>query len=247
MTHVIVISLALAGLGYIVYRAYRRLENQNSFLQEQKVQRIKSDVISPAPPESHLPSPKKRVDIRALKKNLSEADMFFSKGKLEEARTSFLKVLALDSDHEEATNKLGLIYLQENHPGKAELLFARLAELYPKSAVYFSNLALACYRQDKLDESITAYVQAISLDKKRSARYLSLAEVYKKKHDDDLVLGCYLEASSLESRNTDLLFAIADMYEARGKQEQALEYLEKILGFEPYNKEAKARTLSLQK
>src|SRR3989338_6991175 len=194
MTHLVIISSALVALGYIAYRGYRRLENQKASLQEQNRQSKESNTVRPAVYEAPIPETKKRVDIRMLKKNLNEADMFFTKGNLEEARGSFLKVLALNSDHEEATNKLGLIYLQENHPGKAELLFVKLTELYPKNAVYWSNLALACYKQDKLDGSITAYIKAISLDKKRSARYLSLAEVYKKKHDDDLVLGCYSEA-----------------------------------------------------
>lgn len=241
MTHLIIISLALVSLGYIAYRAHKRIEHQKALTQEQNKLRDESDVVRPASDETPVSEAKKRIDVRALKKNLNDADMLFAKRKFEEARGVFLKVLALDPDHEEATNKLGLIYLQENHSGKAELLFARLAELHPKNAIYFSNLALACYKQDKLDDAITAYVKAISLDKKRSARYLSLAEVYKKKHDDDLVLGCYLEASSLEPRNAELLFAISDMYEMRGNREKMLECLEKILAFEPYNKEAKQR------
>lgn len=238
MWNLIIIIISALGLILLTYRRIK-LYKKNNFSQPimPRVEKPKEKI----PNEIKVRKVGKRINYKELKKIFSQAEMFFTKENLEESAKSFLNVLAIDSDHEEATNKLGLIYLKQGLPGKAEILFTKLTEMYPKNAIYFSNLGLSLYQQEKLEEAITSYVKAISLDKKRPARYLSLAEVYKKKGEIDRVLGCYLEASALDVRNTNLLFAITDLYEEKGDEMKIQEFLNKILTYEPYNKEAKTR------
>lgn len=238
MWNIITITVSVLGLILLTYRRLK-LSKKNNLSQpivpEAKEQKEK------IPDDIKIRKVGRRINYKELKKVFSQAEMFFTKENLEEAAKTFLNVLAIDSDHEEATNKLGLIYLKQGLPSKAEILFTKLTETHPKNAIYFSNLGLSLYQQEKLEEAITSYVKAISLDRKRPARYLSLAEVYKKKGEIDRVLGCYLEASSLDVRNTDLLFAVTDLYEEKGDEMKTQEFLNKILTYEPYNKEAKAK------
>ena len=70
----------------------------------------------------------------------------------------------------------------KNYP-EAEKVWRRVIQLDPKSAVAFSNLCEALYRQDKLDEAMGLCRKAIALDPKLPDAYKNLGNVlfYQKK------------------------------------------------------------------
>ena len=59
--------------------------------------------------------------------------MHFTRGSFEEAEQHFIKVLAQDPQHVKALDKLGLIYIQQNQPRKAEMIYRKLFSISQKS------------------------------------------------------------------------------------------------------------------
>lgn len=184
---------------------------------------------------------KKPVDYKAIHDAFNKADVYYSRGKLEEAHKGFIYVLSLNPDHEDANNKLGLIYLKKDIPNKAEAIFKHLIEVDPKNAVYHSNLALAYYNQGMLPLAKKMYEKTVELDSKRDSRYISLGQVCVELEDFRAAVNAYSKALVLTPRNIDLYFIITDLLIKIQAYDEGLAVMRTLLDMQPYNDEAKAK------
>ncbi len=181
----------------------------------------------------------------SVRKSYSRAELLMSRGsaapeELAEAEGLLLAVIANETGHIDAHHKLGLLYLRLGNFRGAELYFSKLVN-FKQDPVYFSNLGLALYQQQRLVEAAEAYENAIALDDRRAERLQSLAQVYFELGQDDKALHYFEHASRRKPKDMELKLILADYYERLGRKEEARLKLEEILELDPYNEEIKAR------
>ncbi|QQR54420.1 tetratricopeptide repeat protein [Candidatus Peregrinibacteria bacterium] len=175
-----------------------------------------------------------------VRKAFLRADVFFGRNQLDEAEPLFLAILAEEPTHLDAHHKLGLLYLKRGDFPSAELYFSKLVNL-KQDPVYFSNLGIALYQQQRLVEAAEAYENAIALDERRAERLQSLAQVYFELGEDEKALHYFERAARRKPKDETLKLILADYYERMGDVERAKKMLEELLDMDPYNEEIKSR------
>jgi tetratricopeptide (TPR) repeat protein len=106
-----------------------------------------------------------------------KAELELKKGNTSEAEKLYIKSIAMDPSHIESHAKLGAIYLNQKQFGKAELIYRKLIVAVSDDPIYFSNLGLSLFHQEKYPEAKDNYDQAIALDPNRAGRFYSLARI----------------------------------------------------------------------
>jgi tetratricopeptide (TPR) repeat protein len=91
------------------------------------------------------------------------ADAQLKQNDLESAEKTLWSVLSSDSANAEALTMLGVIRGRQRRFAEAEALFRRVGQLNPKSVVALRNLAGSLLAQDKPEEALKTYRQAIEL------------------------------------------------------------------------------------
>ncbi len=185
-------------------------------------------------------------DFSTVNRAFRRGEMHFARGNFEEAEKWFIKVLSLFEDHQEALNRLGVIYIQQKQLSKAELLFRKLLTLNQKESVYFSNFGRCLYAEGKLEEAAFMYQKALELDSSRTNRYVSLGQIYfeLKKYED--ALANFLTAYERDRKNLEYMEYLADLYDVMGSKEKLGEILDKMLELDPYNEILQERKNGLQ-
>ncbi|MBT5016916.1 tetratricopeptide repeat protein [Candidatus Peregrinibacteria bacterium] len=245
-------------LGLIFWRRYLLALKSISFEEELKKEESKDKEPEemPLPEDDELTDlQKKRHEeqrareektsrIRKAKRAFKQADVHFTKGDYGLAEKHLLQVLSFDNDHLDANLKLGLLYLQQENLPRAEFFFQKLIDL-KENPIYFSNLALTLYQQNRLEEAVKLYERAIEMDDKRAGRFVSVAHVYHELGDMEKALAAFEEATRLEPRNLDYLWALTDYYEKFSQIDDIIATLKRILELDPYNEDAKAKMVLL--
>ena len=154
-----------------------------------------------------------------------------------EAVKTLVQALTIDSDFMDAQKELGKLYLDQKMWGKASAIYKYLVEK-TGTAVDYSHLGLAFYNAGELDEAAEAYQKAISLDPRRTQRYVSLGQVYKDLGKWQLALIAFNKALEKDRKNVDYLFLAADTCMELEDFEGARGFLERVLEVAPQSKMA---------
>ncbi|MBP7819328.1 tetratricopeptide repeat protein [Candidatus Gracilibacteria bacterium] len=245
----LLLAISFTGLLIIFIGAYKRIiKSEKSRLSsgmighsvDRREPSLANQTMAPQRTfKSSLDWKRPNLDFKELNNLFNQADLNLSKGFVTEAEQGFIKVLAIKPDHEEANNKLGVLYLKTGQHKKAEEIYRLLTEIYPEKAVYFSNLGLSYYNQRKLKESARAYENAIWLDSKRPERFISLGQVYRELEEFTKSSSAFGKALELNSKNEDLYFVIADVLNEIRAYPEAIAYMKALLELSPYNDRAK--------
>ena len=94
---------------------------------------------------------------------LSTAKAQLDHGDLESGEKTLWSILTSEPTNQEALTMLGVVRGRERRYAEAEALFRRVLQLNPKSIVASRNLAGVLLAQDKPDDAIEQYNQAIQL------------------------------------------------------------------------------------
>jgi tetratricopeptide (TPR) repeat protein len=120
---------------------------------------------------------------------LSTAKAQLDHGDLESGERTLWGVLSSEPTNQEALTLLGVIRGRQQRYPEAEALFRRVLQLNPKSIVASRNLAGALLAQDKPDDALRQYNQAIQLSPQDSDLKIEVAKL-------DLGRGNFAEALS---------------------------------------------------
>ncbi|OGJ42114.1 hypothetical protein A3I58_00515 [Candidatus Peregrinibacteria bacterium RIFCSPLOWO2_02_FULL_39_10] len=159
-------------------------------------------------------------------------------GKDDEAIKCFVQALSIDAVHTETMHKLAMLYLQKQMYGVAAVLFKQLGEI-TSDPVHYSHLGLVLYQQSDFEASKEAYQQAVKLDANRPQRFVSLAQVYRALGQINHAMMALNKALEVDKGNIEFLFLLATLQAESGDFGGAKGVIEKILEFDPSNKEAK--------
>lgn len=174
------------------------------------------------------------------------ADMHFSRGDFEEAEKWFIQVLARNEYHTEAINRLGVIYIQQGNPRRAEILYRKLFSVTQKEPAYYCNYGRCLYNQGRLDEALEAYENAIKLDATKPSRFVSVGQIHYEKKDMEKAFYYFVRAVELDSQNLEYLWLTVEVAELLGEKERLHKSLRKIVELDPYNESAKTKLEGLQ-
>ena len=188
-----------------------------------------------------------KLDYKEISDTFNKAETLYAKKDYIEAKKTYISVLTLNPTHVGANNKLGLIYLKEGSPSKAEAIFRKLVEIKPNEAVYFSNLGLALYQMRHLEQAKSAYMRSIKLDHKKESRYLSLGQVCVDLEDWKPAINAFSKALELNPKNNDLYFYITDLLLKVNAYKEAMAFMNTFLNMNPYSQEAKDKIREIKR
>jgi hypothetical protein len=122
---------------------------------------------------------------------------------------------------------------KQRHWDLAEVDYRKATELYPKFAMAFHNLGLACAQQQKFDCAADAWAKAIDLDPKSADSFISLARLRTQKHEFAEAETLLQKAIALQPANADAVVLLANAELVLGKNDEALAHARqglKLLG-----------------
>ncbi len=109
---------------------------------------------------------------------LSTARAQLDHGNIDSAESTLWSILASEPANEQALTMLGIVRGRQRRYAEAEALFRRVLQLNPKSIVASRNLAGALLAQEKPDDAIRQYNQAIQLSPQDSDLKIEVAKLY---------------------------------------------------------------------
>ena len=135
-----------------------------------------------------------RIAVDAREMNLSQifalAVAAHRAGDLSQAATGYERVLAVDGNHVDALNNMGVLLSAMRNYDRAELLLRRAVRLSPRNAGAWNNLGTALAQRGQTAEAIAAYQQALSIEPQHVTARVSLAQQY-------LAIGSRVESRQL--------------------------------------------------
>lgn len=231
MTQLIIALLSASGLVWI-FKKYSRKSNLSARIIFSAKHTAEHE--SPARCEKTNIEPGK-LNYAAINRAYRIADMHFSRGDFHEAEKWLIKVLALHEYHPEALNKLGVIYIHNGNPKKAELIFRKLLSITQKEPIYYCNYGRCLYTLDRLDEAIETYENAVKLDSTKPTRFVSIGQIYYEQKNYEKALEYFSKALGLDPDNLEYLKFISELSKLMGDDERFYKTLEKIEELDPYN------------
>lgn len=100
--------------------------------------------------------------------------------RFEEALKAYRQVLAIDRDHQQARNAIGILYAERGDYGQAVVYLREAVERSPRESHLFSNLGVALYLKGDYDEAAAALEQATSLDANNARAWNNYGRVMEK-------------------------------------------------------------------
>ncbi len=161
---------------------------------------------------------KLRPDFAAAHGALARA--YSTKSDFDNAAAEMKRVIALNPRNVVAYYSLGMIYLEQKLPSKAQDIFAQLLRIDPNSADGHDGLADALADQHRNLEALEEYKRVAALDSGYQGVYydMGVMQARLKLYDDAI-------ASLLKQRqaddNLDNEKLLADVYEAKGMKREA--------------------------
>ena len=114
---------------------------------------------------------------------LSTAKTQLENGDLDSGEKTLWSILSAEPNNEAALTMLGVLRAQQQRYAEAEALFRRVLQLNPKSIVASRYLASALLAEDKPDEAIKQYEQAIRLAPLNYDLKIELARLHLERGD----------------------------------------------------------------
>lgn len=227
--------IGLAGIYYVRLEDTKKKERLKVSIKSNDLQNVGKVGVDPNSWK------RKSLDYKAINEAFNKADILYSKNDLEGAQKGFIQVLALNPNHVDANNKLGLIYLKNGIPNKAEAVFKHLVEVEPRNPIFYGNLALAFYNQHQIHEAKYCYEKAIALEPKKISRYLSLGQVCVDLKDWKGAIKAYSKYIELNPKEIEIYFVVTDLLIKVSAFEEGMAVMEALLEMHPYNDKAKER------
>jgi Tfp pilus assembly protein PilF len=166
-----------------------------------------------------------------------------------EAVAAFRKTVALEPDHAEAWNNLGLALLAIDRPVEAEEAFARALAIptYRTPEVAALNLSHLHLDQDRQELAMRYVHLALELNWRFTKAYLLAAEIEMTRGNTDQAIAFLKRGAEANLNDPQILLALIEYLFLAGSPDQALPWLEQLLATAaPDSKEAE-RALEYQR
>jgi len=164
---------------------------------------------------------------------LSEGLSHHRAGRLPEAKSCYLQVLAQQPNHAEALHLLGLLAQGEGKLDEALSLMRRANELRPNNPSFLSNMGNVLAAKGQFDEAVNCYQRAIQLKPDFAGAHSNLGSALKDlgRHDD--AMQEYRRAIALNPNLAEAHINLGDILTERGQLDEAIEHLAHAIRLNP--------------
>jgi tetratricopeptide (TPR) repeat protein len=173
---------------------------------------------------------------------LSYGSIFFQRGYFEQAGNSFRQALADDPTSAEAAYGLGSAYLSQQKNDDARTSFERATKLdasYPDTLPNaWNNLGLLSAHEDKTEEAIKYFHEALRLSPNHVIALDNLGNAYRQQKNWDAARNAFERAVEIDATDPDANYGLAMVYAQAGDTEHTYEYLQRALKARPDYPEA---------
>jgi len=146
--------------------------------------------------------------------------------------------LRLEPSFTETYVLLGSLYLQQNREREAQEMFERVLELEPQNAEAMASLALVHGRNNRWEDAIACYKEALKNDARSSVLHKGLAQAYFELGNHNAALKEIKKALQIDPCLVDGYVLMGRIYHARGLGVQARNAWKKALDLKPDCEEA---------
>ena len=164
----------------------------------------------------------KLTDAR-LKKGMIE----LRRGKFHEGEEDLLAAIQASPEGMNTRIVLASAYLQRGDAGKADKLLREGLNGSKSDAPLYNLMAEAALRQNKVDEAIAAFQKAKQADPLDENAYFRLSLIYILKGEQEKGVQEIMSLLERTPDNMRALITAAQMSEARGKDDEAIKYLDR--------------------
>lgn len=159
----------------------------------------------------------------------------FESGRLAQANTLALEILAKEPDHVGALSLIARCALFYGDLDTAADIFKKCCFLEPNQSVHYLNQSELFYRQAKYEQALSALKQALIYNPKLTVAYQNAANIYQKIGQPERALGCLKQALNLDPQNAQISFYLANQLYELGQLKPAVQYYLLTLGLNPEN------------
>ncbi len=189
-----------------------------------------------------LPFPGDSANYIFGRNHLSLGTIYFQRGYPEQAEVFYRLALRDDPTSAEAHYGLGSVYLEQKKNALARESFERSLQLqpaYPETAANaWNNLGLLAAREDRGDEAIAGFQQALRLSPESWVALLNLGNAYRQQRRWEEARAALERALAARPQDAEANYSLAMVFAQKDDTARAYELLQKALALRPDYPEA---------
>lgn len=159
-------------------------------------------------------------------------NVFYEKGRLEDAVKQYQTAIRLKPDYLEPHNNLGMIFSEEGRFDDAARELTAALKIDPKHAVVRLNLANTYGKQGKLDEAVNEFKTLIKMNPNEPQYHYALGDIYDRQHRDEAIEEFKI-AININPGFVDAHYYLGIIYLKRGMKDEARKELETVVKLNP--------------
>ena len=164
--------------------------------------------------------------MSATSEQLARAAQAARDGRVAEAETLYLRVLATEPDNAEALRGLGALEFQTGRYDSAERRARRLLLLRPRDPAIHFGLGLVLHRRGQSEEAAQAYHSALALNPSHVGALIALAELYRAQRRFDAAVAFARQAVAADSGNSEACNLLGSALQGQGHAQEAVQWFE---------------------
>jgi tetratricopeptide (TPR) repeat protein len=189
-----------------------------------------------------LPFPSAGHTLEFGRNYLSYGSLFFQRGYLDEAEAAFQFAFRDDPSSAEALYGIGSVYLNQNKNAEAHDAFERTVKLqasYPDTLTdAWNNLGVIATRENRIDDSIQCFQQALRLNPHHLLTLDNLGNAYRLEKRWDDARRILEQALGVDSQDAEANYSLGMVFAQTEQNDKAYEYLQRALKARPDYPEA---------
>ncbi len=189
-----------------------------------------------------LPFPSAAHTLEFSRNYLSYGALFFQRGYLDQAETSFQQALRDDPGSAEALYGIGSVYLNQNKNAAARETFLRAVKLpanYPGTLPdAWNNLGVIATREGHLDDSVSFFLQALQLNPHHLLALDNLGNAYRAQKRWDDARKVLERALEVAPQDAEANYSLGMVFAQTDETATAEEHLQRALQSRPVYPEA---------
>ncbi len=158
--------------------------------------------------------------------------------RFQQAEAGYDSILSQFPAHPDSLHLRGLLGYQQGHYGLAFDFIQQAIILDPGKPHYFFNKALVLEKEERWEEAISAYKEAIKLKPQYIEAWSNVGNAYRRQRTWEKAIAAYEEARRLKPQSADLLNNLGVVYKEKGDLTQALAQYQQATNLSPQHAEA---------
>jgi tetratricopeptide (TPR) repeat protein len=230
-------SFLIDGKGEIVEVYQGPINSQHVEYDHQHIPQTDAERLARA-----LPFPSTKYTLEFGRNYLSYGALFFQRGYLDQAETSFQQALRDDPRSAEALYGIGSVYLNQNKNAAARGAFERAVKLpanYPDTLPdAWNNLGIIATRGNRAADSVQYFQQALQVNPHHLLSLDNLGNAYRLLKRWDQAREVLERAVALAPQDPEANYSLGMVFAQAGDNGKAYDYLQRALKARPIYPEA---------